>query len=563
MQMPGFLTVSRRLWLLPVLFGCGLAIVGGAALRLQWQAMRSERVEELSSLVSSAVKLAEHNRGLAQSGQLTEEEAKKRTVAEISALRYGQGDYFFVQNEAMVVLGHPNPKQVGVNLLTQPDARGFNYAADVQPRVLRDGRASVTYYFPRLGQTTPLEKVAVFERFQPWGWLVGTGVYMDDVEAAFWVSARWVIAGGVVILVLLTLTVLGVVRSIVRPLEALKQAMEQLSTGTADVTVPHIRLSDELGAMARAVEVFKSNRADADRLRSEQEKLKAETQAEQKRALGRLADEFEAQVGSLVGDLSRASAQLETTSRSMTETAALADKDAAAAATAAGDATMGVQTVAAAAEELAASIQEIGRQVAQSASMSAQSVTYARRTDQIVRNLADSAQRIGQVVELITGIASQTNLLALNATIEAARAGEAGKGFAVVASEVKGLANQTARATDEIAQQITQIQASTNEAVEAIQGIANSVGEVSEIATSIAAAVEEQGAATAEIARNVQQAARSTQDVGVNIASVSEKAAGTGHAAAEVLSSAGGLSREADRLQSQVTTFASNVRAAA
>ena len=383
-----------------------------------------------------------------------------------------------------------------------------------------------------------------------------------DLSPAFWSDATWVAGIAAAIIAVLAGIAAVTIRSIARPLDGLTQVMEQLATGRTDVVVPHTALADEIGAMAAAVQVFKDTMAEAERQRLEQATLKVTAQAEQKHVLGRMADQFEGQVGALVGQLSSASTELEATARSMTDMAARADHKASSAAAAAGEASAGVQAVAAASEELAASIQEISRRVAQSTEMTARSVEDAKRTDSIVRDLSDSAQRIGQVVELITGIAAQTNLLALNATIEAARAGDAGKGFAVVASEVKGLATQTAKATEEIAQQIARIQASTREAVAAIESISNSVGEVSGIAISIAAAVEEQGAATADIARSVQQAALATEMVGVNIASVSEEAGGTGAAATEVLGAAGELSRQAERLRAEVKTFAAGVRAA-
>jgi methyl-accepting chemotaxis protein len=255
-------------------------------------------------------------------------------------------------------------------------------------------------------------------------------------------------------------------------------------------------------------------------------------------------------------------AQAAAAARSMTSTAGQTNSQAAVVARAAQEASSGVQTVAAAAEQLSASIGEISSQVAESARMSGQAVADARRTDGIVRALAEGAQRIGAVVELITSIAGQTNLLALNATIEAARAGDAGKGFAVVAAEVKGLATQTARATEEIAGQISQIQAATREAVEAIRVISGTIETISGIATSIASAVEQQGAATAEIARNVQLAAASTQQVTTTISGVSEAARSTGAAADQVLGAAGDLSRQAERLNGEVGSFVAGVRAA-
>jgi len=276
----------------------------------------------------------------------------------------------------------------------------------------------------------------------------------------------------------------------------------------------------------------------------------------------RTADAFEAQVGALVGLLAAGSTELEATARGMTDSADRTNQQANIVAAAAEEAGAGVQTVAAAAEELTASIAEITRQVAQSAKMAARVVDDAQRTNAIVTALAEGADRIGNVVGLITSIAGQTNLLALNATIEAARAGDAGKGFAVVASEVKNLAAQTSRATGEIGAQITSIQAATKEAVAAIRAISASIDEVSAISTTIAAAVEEQGAATAEIARNVAQTATAAQDVTSNITGVSQAATDSSTAAGQVLSAAGDLSKQAEQLSREVNTFVAGVRGA-
>jgi methyl-accepting chemotaxis protein len=284
--------------------------------------------------------------------------------------------------------------------------------------------------------------------------------------------------------------------------------------------------------------------------------------ADQKIAMNRTADAFETKVGKLVSMLSLDATKLQATAHSMSVTATQTNQQATTVAAAAEEASAGVQTVAAAAEQLTASIQEIGRQVTQSTKITGKAVEDTRRTDKIVRALADGALKIGDVVQLITGIAAQTNLLALNATIEAARAGDAGKGFAVVASEVKSLAGQTAKATEEIGAQIRQIQDATGEAVQAIQAIGATIGEVNVIASNIAAAVEEQGAATAEIARNVQRTASSTQEVTATIAGVSHTANDTGTAAGQVFGAATGLSQQAEQLTNEVNKFVVGIRAA-
>ena len=268
-----------------------------------------------------------------------------------------------------------------------------------------------------------------------------------------------------------------------------------------------------------------------------------------------LMQAFEVKASDLVGAVASAATQLQSTAKSMSGIASKTTGQTAAVAAAAEEASANVQTVAAAAEELSSSVAEISRQVAQSSSTASTAVVEAQRTNNIVKALAESAEKISTIVQLINTIAGQTNLLALNATIEAARAGDAGKGFAVVASEVKSLANQTAKATEDIGQQVDQIQTATKEAVIAIQGIATIISEISETASAISAGVEEQGAATREIARNVQEAAAGTKDVTVNITGVSQGATETGSAASEVLGAADALSKQSEQLSNEVKAF--------
>jgi methyl-accepting chemotaxis protein len=351
------------------------------------------------------------------------------------------------------------------------------------------------------------------------------------------------------------------VTSIARPVQAMTKAMGRLAARDMDSAIPARDRSDEIGQMANAVQVFKDGLIAAERLEAEQA---AERAAKEQRSarLGRIVEAFDVATRDVVGTLHAGSSELETTARAMTGSADRTNQQAAAVASAAEQAGAGAQTVAAATEELTASINEISRQVAESARMAALAVTDAQRTNTIVSALAEGADKIGNVVGLITNIAGQTNLLALNATIEAARAGDAGKGFAVVASEVKNLASQTGRATEEIGAQITQIQAATKEAVSAIRGIASSIEAVSAIAASIASAVEEQGSATADIARNVQQTAEAAQDVTSNISGVGQSANDSSAAASHVLSAAEALAKQAERLSGDVQKFVGEVRAA-
>ncbi len=444
---------------------------------------------------------------------------------------------------------------------------------------------------------------------------LANGIY-DGAQSAFYMVAILSVT-----LLAATLAIsFFIVQGIVTPVRSMTEAMGRLADGDKSVEIPAQDRQDEIGEMAAAVQVFKDNairmeemakeqaeadrraaeekekaeeekrRAEAERLeaerqaeeekreaeqkagqekraaeqRAEEEKRAAEQRAEEEKraAMQALADDFERSVKGVVEAVSASATQMQSTAQSMTATAEESSRQSTAVATASEQASSNVQTVATAAEELSTSIAEISNQVAQSAKIAEEAVREAERTNSTVQGLAEAAGKIGDVVGLINDIAGQTNLLALNATIEAARAGEAGKGFAVVASEVKNLANQTAKATNEISGQIGDIQAATEGAVGAIQGIGATIAKINEIASSIASAVEEQGAATSEISRNVQEAAKGTQEVTDNITGVTEAAAETGSAAKQVLDAAGELTEQSSTLRDQVESFLTQIRAA-
>jgi methyl-accepting chemotaxis protein len=336
----------------------------------------------------------------------------------------------------------------------------------------------------------------------------------------------------------------------------------RLAGGDRSVSVPFLEQRDEIGSMAQALQIFKANADEMERLRTEKQDAEALAAAGRKADMQMLADKFQAVIGNIVNAVSTSATELEAAAGTLTHTADTTQQLAGMVTRASEEASSNVQTVASATQEMTSSVGEIARQVEESKRIADDAVRQAEQSDSRITQLSRAATHIGDVVKLINAIAEQTNLLALNATIEAARAGDAGRGFAVVAQEVKALAAQTAKATDEIGVQIAGMQTATQDSVAAIKEIASTIGRIREIASTVAAAVEEQGAATQEIARNVEHAARGTAEVATSISGVNRGATQTGSASGQVLASAQSQSRESNRLKSEVEEFLAGVRVA-
>jgi methyl-accepting chemotaxis protein len=559
--MLGNLRISSKLFMMVALSVLGIAAVAGVGLSALWSNLIEDRKGKVQDVVLLARQAIEVNYQASQKAGLSEAETLERGKALLRTLRFGKDDYIYAFNSQGVLQVNPNPKVEGKNLYDTADSDGVYFIRD-QIALAANGGGVMRYRFPRAGGGDPVPKMSYVVEFKPYGWIVGAGIYIDDVYAIFWAQTLQVgmLFGLALLLMGGLFFLLG--RSIVNPINAMTAAMRKIAAGETSTAIPAQERHDEVGAMAQSVQVFKDNMIEATRLRGEQDVLKAQADAERKLLLTRMADDFESGVRVSLDTLAGAATEMQATSKSMSATAGEASHQATTVAVVAEQASANVQTVAAATEELSSSVSEIGRQVTESTQIAGQAVAEANRTNVTVQGLSAAAQKIGDVVKLISDIASQTNLLALNATIEAARAGEAGRGFAVVANEVKSLASQTAKATDEISAQVSAMQGATADAVQAIESIGRTIGAINEIASAISVAVEQQGAATREIARSVQEAAQGTGQVSSNISGVNQSADKTGAAANKVLSSAEQLSGQASTLRADVDRFVANIRAA-
>jgi len=565
--MTGFLstlTIRAKLGLLLTITALALLSVGIVGALTARQKMFDARLAEVRAIVETAHGIAARFEAEAVAGRLTREQAIESFRFAAEAMRYNdRADYLLVYRMDGLVLAHGgNPKQVGTNRIDVTDSSGKRFIAEMVDVLKKSPDGVVTYMFPKAGGDVPLPKLTYVRRFEPWDAFIGTGVYTDDIEAEFHATLLRFGAVTLGLTFLAGVAVLLVGGNIAGPIRRLQGKMEALAAGRLDVAVDEAARRDEIGAMALAVEIFKRNAVENERLRTAQAEMEGRAAAERKQAMDAMADEFERDVGGIVGAVAAAAAGMQDAAKGMSSTAEETARQSTTLAAAAEQTAANVQTVAASAEELSASIREIAHQVTQSSTIARDAVEQATRTDGTVTGLASAADKIGEVVQLIQEIAAQTNLLALNATIEAARAGDAGKGFAVVASEVKSLAGQTARATEEISSQISAIQRATGETVSAIRTIGGTIDRIDQLATAVASAIEEQGAATQEIARNVQQAAQGTQEVSGTVVGVTQASGQVGAAAAQVLGSADGLAEQSERLRRQVSGFLANIRAA-
>jgi methyl-accepting chemotaxis protein len=556
------LKITPKLGILVGVTLLGLCAAGLLAGYLMQREMLNARIDQTKSIVDMALNMAAGLKKQVDAGQMTKEAAIAEFGKRGNTMTYDKGaGYLFGTGYNGITVMAPNPAQVGTNRMDVV-TNGRKLSQELMDGVKANGSILLTYEYMKPGEEKPIRKLGYAVAVPGFDMYVGTGAYLDDLDAKMKPIA-WVLGLAILGIGVIAGSIAWMIgRSISKPLNQLGASMQALADGKLDGEIPGLGRGDEVGAMAATVQIFKDNAIRIRGLEQAEAATQARAAAERRSAMENIASDFERSVNGIVRTVSTAAAGMQSTAQSMTATASDASARAATVGAASESSSNNVGTVAAAAEELSSSVAEISRQVARSSEIASKAVGDAERTNSTVQALSTGAEKIGEVVKLIHSIAAQTNLLALNATIEAARAGESGRGFAVVASEVKALANQTAKATEEISAQVAAMQASTSEAVSSIGGITETIAQMSEITVSISTAIDQQGDATREIARNIQSVAAGSSEISAHIGGVTSAASATGKAATDVLSNARELDNQSGMLRSAVDEFLAKVRAA-
>ncbi len=554
------LPVGLRLHLATATALLSLILVSTLVYGFESERIETSRISTLQAIAESATAIAASYEAKARSGAMPEPAAKAAALAAIRALRYGADEYVWVNDLSARMIMHPiKPELEGKDLSSMKDPSGLHLFVAFADTVRRAGAGVVPYLWPRPGSDLPVQKMSYVKGFAPWGWVIGTGVYVDDLaiarrRVAEGLAGLTALAGLIVALVIWQLG-----RGVARPTRDLTQATERLAAGDLDLTVPGLDRGDEFGLLGRALDVLRNGARERVRLEREAAAERASRDRRQT-TMERHTQDFGASIVGVMNTLANAAEEMKTSAAAMAVAAEQTRARSRETNDGALEATQNLTAVAAAAEQMAMSAQEISRRIGEVTSATEAAVSAARRSDEMVHGLVAAAGEIGDVVQLISDIAGQTNLLALNATIEAARAGEAGKGFAVVAGEVKDLAAQTRKATDAVNTRIEAVRTSTSEAGQAIAGVNEAISRVRDAAAEIAGSIDQQGAATREIAIAVQTASTATGGAMQSIAGLSAVADETGAASNAVLEAADAVRMQAGTLRDEVDHFLTAAR---